>query len=101
MFTMRMFTMRDVEKLFSLFKPQNLTIKTVVQGAAHQHKFVEAPWDHARLGPSTTDFDEDEDCPDVHFYGSEKPVKFPMCTFKTFYRCACGEEKISFVSALI
>lgn len=95
--------MRVVEKLLARLKPRsigtNVVLKSVTPSPLHEHKFVEIPWD-GHLGPSVTDFDKDDDCPDIYLDG-QKPIKFPMCTYKTLVRCSCGEEKVHAVRALI
>lgn len=66
-------------------KPVGLPSQVTCAGeVTHAHSFERVPWDAERLGPDTTDFDED--------HGT--PIEFPMCTSKTLYRCACGEEMV-------
>ncbi len=83
-----------LKKLFSGIKSRDLETHVTTEGKGdtlHEHRFEEVPCDRDRFGPSTTDFDKD--------YGTA--LEFPMCTYKTLLRCACGEERVHSIRSLI
>lgn len=73
-------------------KPKEPSGEIISEGdPKHPHKFEEAQWNDARLGPSVVDFDRD--------YGTV--LEFPMVTLKYLSRCSCGREIVTSVRALI
>ena len=74
---------KETLKATGTYSPNSEAGNLAVGNPSHKHKFIEIPWDFARLGKDVIDFTE--------YYA----------TYKYLYRCKCGAEKVKSSRGLI